>query len=428
MASAAVALHLADTGLWACSGEREWSGGTASGLAPLAFVDSGYIAEAARVTPVTVGLGELIRHAAAEVGAAEPVSLHVTAPTRWGTARREVVAAAAGRVASQVTVWPVAVAAAKAYVAARDVVAGTEDWLVVECDAAVTSVSRVRFDAGQVSVLGTDAASADEPDSGAMSLASAMGESAPFAAVLVVGECAECDALMARFGRLAVVVIEPAQLARALLPVVDRGPRQPVVHLTPRPAASATRSVGRAAALVAVVVLGALAMGAYVVLGRDESHPEPAPDAAAQGQELALGTVRVHLPPGWRMRTTEPATEGKSARLELVAQEGPDRRIIVTQAPLGAGVGYDAVVAELARLIAAGGRDSKFGALEPGVEFGGRSTIAYRESPDVYSHVMWHVMVEHDSQVSVGCQSLVGDWEFLAGECEQLIRTMVIVP
>ncbi|MFZ2177835.1 MAG: type VII secretion-associated protein, partial [Rhodococcus sp. (in: high G+C Gram-positive bacteria)] len=69
-----------------------------------------------------------------------------------------------------------------------------------------------------------------------------------------------------------------------------------------------------------------------------------------------------------------------------------------------------------------------FGGLERDVVFGGRPGISYNEFPDESSSVKWHVLVERDLQVSVGCQFLSGEWDAIEGVCAEMVRSLVIAP
>lgn len=152
----------------------------------------------------------------------------------------------------------------------------------------------------------------------------------------------------------------------------------------------------------------------------------PATTTATAAADLEVGGIRVTLPSGWKERAPA-ASASSGSRVELVPAGGADRRIIITQNAVREDSGYDEVAVTLAAKIAQRGRPELFGELERDVVFGGRPGIAYSEFPDASSVVRWHVLVERDLQVSVGCQFLAEEWESIESVCEEVVRSLVIV-
>lgn len=145
------------------------------------------------------------------------------------------------------------------------------------------------------------------------------------------------------------------------------------------------------------------------------ANPNPDPALAAAG-------VRLELPPGWQRRPGQAGT----GRLELVPGGAARQRIVVVRNNLVPGAGYDEMAAQLTARVAASA--DVMGDLRRDVEFGGRHGLAYTERPTDGSLVDWHVVVERDAQLSVGCQYLPGEWNAVAADCERVVRTVGIDP
>ncbi|MBJ8347466.1 type VII secretion-associated protein [Antrihabitans sp. YC2-6] len=443
--TAVVAVHLTEARVWACSADHEWDGKVGVDEAvlvdapPTWFVDSGNCAVDGQMIAVVDALSRLVRQAVREVHAAGTPDIAVlTFPSYWGSVRQRVIAAAARPHADEVELVSTALATGMAFAEQRGRGPGRDHWVVVECGLLGTTVTRLRQVAGELESLSCERSL----DLGSSELSDRAGDVAaeiaglagtdPIDAVLVAddGDNDELVAKLQTAWRDKVHLVPAQSIARRLA----RSERQPAAVPEAVPAVRASswaieeppRNRPRVAFLAAGAI-GLVVATVVAVVALQHDSPEGAPQAKAVGQQIALGRVRVELPEGWRMRRSDPADASGSSRLEIVATDEPDRRIIVIQTVLNAGSGYDRVVTDLAKQIADGGHSSKLGALEPDVVFGGRRGIAYRESPDVYSQVRWHVIVDRDTQISVGCQSLVGDWEALAGECEELVAAMIVV-
>ncbi|SLH76385.1 type VII secretion-associated protein, Rv3446c family [Mycobacteroides abscessus subsp. abscessus] len=58
------------------------------------------------------------------------------------------------------------------------------------------------------------------------------------------------------------------------------------------------------------------------------------------------------------------------------------------------------------------------------VVFAGRPGLSYIERPDGGSTVHWHVLVEHGTQVSIGCQYAGDGWERVESACERFAESI----
>ena len=105
-----VALHLTESGLWACAQGRDWHGSADEFAgARIDTVDDGLVALDDRMSRVTDAWSSLFVTAVGAVGLSAPVeSAAVSCPSHWGEPRRQALATAARRCADEVRVVPLA--------------------------------------------------------------------------------------------------------------------------------------------------------------------------------------------------------------------------------------------------------------------------------------------------------------------------------
>ncbi|TLG11477.1 type VII secretion-associated protein [Nocardia cyriacigeorgica] len=210
-----------------------------------------------------------------------------------------------------------------------------------------------------------------------------------------------------------------------------------------RPPRSRTPIYIAAAAVAAIVVAGA---GAAVVLNQTDDSggaaaaartstvaepssstsapttPAKATTTKAVPASQSIGNIRFEVPAGWRV--TEAAG---GSRVYLVPEDGTKARITLTQKQVVPGVGYDKVAADLEAQI----KQRPAGTMSPlrrDVVFGGRSGLAYTEHPDDGSQVDWHVIVEHSTQVAIGCQYQTGGQDTTTQLCADVATTLEVIP
>ncbi|NEW39090.1 type VII secretion-associated protein [Nocardia cyriacigeorgica] len=210
-----------------------------------------------------------------------------------------------------------------------------------------------------------------------------------------------------------------------------------------RPPRSRTPIYIGAAAVAAILVAG---IGAAVVLTQPEdagsataaAHsstvtevsssavaPTTAPKATTTKTTPApqtIGNLKFEVPAGWRV-----IDAAGGSRIYLVPEDGTKARITLTQKQVVPGVGYEQVAANLEAQI--GQRPA--GTMSPlrrDVVFGGRSGLAYTEHPDDGSQVDWHVIVEHSTQVGIGCQYQTGGQDTTTQLCAAVATTLEVIP
>ncbi|MFC9551107.1 type VII secretion-associated protein [Rhodococcus sp. NPDC056960] len=467
--TSSVAIHLTESGMWSCA-----RGVTTAirELTPLCFVDDEYVDVDGGVLAVSDALTAVLRSGIDAAGESAPIATAVLShPSEWGSARRSVLSDAGSRVATGTVLVPVAVAAAES------IAAPAGRWLVVESRTVGATACYVVGEVGGYRVADCDHDSSVCADEGIDGWVAAVAELVARArgdrrvdGILLTGidDSREVSSL-----RDAVAAsVEPAvdirvvtgeDIARGLASRLPEAVGEPPVMAVPQsnwlePALQRSEQDDRrhvrptlfAVAAVLAVVVGAVLVftlrgpdsGTESVRALDASAVPAAPATptttygpprattttatAVAGTDLEVGGLRVTLPGGWTQRVTG-ASAPSGARVELVPSGGADRRIIITQNAVRDGAGYDEVAATLAAKIAQRGRPGLFGELERDVVFGGRPGISYSEFPDESSAVRWHVLVERDLQVSVGCQFLTEEWESIESACEELVRSLVIV-
>jgi len=416
----------------------------------------------------------LLRYVAAVTGAAcDTGTVVVVHPSGWSPRRREMLCTAARHIARNAELVPVAVAAGQVVE-----VADSERCVVLEvAPRGVTAVALAAGRGGEPALgrlarvpdLGADDVDTDAGFDAVDALVGSVSGPIDPDVVIVTGVPGEpagvglCGRIRDRIGRgIRVVPVAAGEILAAIGDAPDG--REPTTASAPVPAAESTAhwlrdvrdpapepsrwrhaggwavaAAGLAAAAVVAwfVVVIAVPVGDTVAHGsadRSDGTAPPPGDAArqtapgvARGADssvtLDLGGIRVDLPSRWRVRDLRSVG---AARVELLPDSGPDRRIVVVHSRLADGIDTAAVAATLAERAVERGdviRD-----LDAATTFGDRPVIAYTEVPDEYSMVRWSVIVEDGVQVAIGCQYLVDEWTGIRSECEQAVHTAVVVP
>ncbi|WP_459549346.1 type VII secretion-associated protein [Nocardia sp. X0981] len=387
--------------------------------------------------------------------------LTIVHPTDWDPHRLAVLETAAGRHGDEVVLQPTALRAVTASRRLRDV-----RTVVLEFGPLSTTASTVvaAQDGPRLEycehepVLAAAEIAADEHGTAAFrALLERLLHGCAVSAVIVVGR-ADADftdliaAVIADLGHNAeLVVVAGADLVRARrsetavvppgLPPAQRDSEwlQPLREraAATRPPRSRTPLYLAAAAVLAAAVL----IGGGIVLvrstgGSSETVASPPPPSAGPTSVRAtsdpetrpgpvtLGAVRITVPNGWRL--AQPSAD-PGRRLELVPDAGLRARITVTQQPLAADAGYDRVAITLEDQIARRPAGS-VSALRRDAVFAGRPGLAYTEYPEDGSIVDWHVIVEHSTQISIGCQYRTGGQDSITPICEDLATSLDVVP
>ncbi|BAH54471.1 hypothetical membrane protein [Rhodococcus opacus B4] len=456
-----VAIHLTESGMWSCV-----RGVTRAvhETTPLCFVEDENVDVDGGLLAVSDALTAVFRSVTGGAGEASPIATAVLShPTEWGSARRDVLAAAGSRVAADTVLVPVAVVTAEAAASSGG------RWLVLESRAVGATASYVVGEVGGYRVVACEHDPSLCADEGIDEWAAAIVElgarargDRPVDGLLLTGAGDSQERASMRDAVIAVAsvdtdvrIVTGEEIVRALATSVVDVDEVPTTMAVPQanwlePALQGSdrgdrrnvRPTFLAVAAVLAVVVGAVLVftlqkpdaGTETVRALDASAAPVAPTltrsavptTTAADPSLVVGGLRVTLPSGWKERAPAASTSSPP-RLELVPVGGADRRIIITQNSVREGSGYDEVAATLASKIAQRGRPELFGELERDVVFGGRPGIAYSEFPDESSVVRWHVLVERDLQVSVGCQFLAEEWESIESACEDVVRSLVIV-
>lgn len=481
-----VELVLTDTRVWARGPSTHWDGvpsvvlgGNGSLVvgepldphgqvgSAVQFVAAERIALLPRVPEVTEAFSALLATVLDNLGLGSPCErFTIVCPTEWGARRRATVATAARRFAEEVVFEPLAqraVAADEATLRARRVV-------VLEFGAITTAAATVvrTHDGAQVE------ACEYEPDLALDDLGVDPGAAEGLAAVL--------NRLLDG-GRADVVQVfgtaDPAKLE--LIDQVARRTCGPEVELRPvsgvdllrrpeprpdyvpdpvrampdtewlqplrqRAAAQAPKrnTALYAAAAAGVVVLAAAVVGAVIAFGGSKDAPGSAAapttsTAAAAGPTSArpststgpgaadvatqtLGPVTFRLPQGWGVSSSSTS----SSRVDLSPEDGSRLRLTVIQTPVAADAGYARIAADLESQMR---EKPSLGDLRRDVVFAGRSGLSYVERPDGGSTVRWHVLLEHGTQVSIGCQYVAEDgWATLEPSCAELAASIDVQP
>jgi len=347
----------------------------------------------------------------------------VTYPSHWGSFRRGVLESAARRSAHEVLLVPVALAVPAPGNCTR--------WVVLECGPLSTTASLVERggDGGPAVVaceLVSDTGSLDlrdHPDRVSLldrSVRTVAGER-PVDVVLVTGaEDPELATTLTTGIESTVVVVADADLVRlptAADVVPDERHDAAAAWLEHAPLIPRRRPGRTVLAMVGALVVAAV-VGTALVFWQPWTRPGVS-DAAEPLQRFEIGPVSVQLPDRW-------SAEAKPGRLDLTLAGVGGHRIVLVPADVAAGSDRAEVARALERRIADRGPDGPFSEFDPDAEFAGRRGISYVETPDDRSRVRWHVLVEDGVQVSVGCQFRDGEWDALAPDCEQAVRSVEV--
>lgn len=414
-------------------------------------------------TPVDA-MGALIARLLADLRIPAPCGqLSLVCPTEWGSRRRTTVAAAARRYASDVVCTDTAV---------RAVIAGERNrdrrTVVVEFGVLSTTASSVvpTHDGLRVEAcehepdLALAELVADGPAHTKLrSVLDCLLDGQAADSVLLVGAGSD-PALHELLGTPVSQVCGPATELRALpgadlarnkqdeardyQPTLAELPRNEWVQPLRDRAARTSQPRSRTplylgVAAVGVVLLATSAGIAVLNSGGDDSGATAAPGSSAAARpeaqqpsstsgasapaEQTVDHLRFQVPRGWRISAPTEA----SNRVELVPENGPPAKITVTQRQVDLDVGYLQIAADLDAQIAQrpAGSVSELGR---DVVFGGRSGLAYTEHPEDGSQVDWHVIVEHSTQVSMGCQYQAGGQDSIRHVCADFATTLAVTP
>ncbi|MGY2056803.1 type VII secretion-associated protein [Nocardia gipuzkoensis] len=382
-------------------------------------------------------------------------------PTEWGADRRDVLEHAARRCTQKVVFEQIAVRS----VASDEGTSHSRRTLVLEFATLTTTASAVIRSHRGVHVesceieptLALDDITAESPGFASLrALVARLLDGGPIDLAQVVGlaDTAKLDLLRSAIEQAAGAALELRPVAGVDL---VRGRRlEPGDSPDPSPAPASTewmqplreraaeqrqpryRTTGFAiAAIMAVLAVALAVVGAVVLSGRADDGVTAAPGTEAAptsamppvGTSIgaspeAFGRIRFQVPPGWRVA---PSPEGGRARVDLVPEAGARQRITMMQTPLAAGSGYEQVAAKLETQIAQR-PPGVLTDLKRDVVFGGRSGLAYSESPGDGSTVRWHVLLEHGIQVSIGCQYAGDGWSQLEIPCSNFGDSVRVVP
>lgn len=145
----------------------------------------------------------------------------------------------------------------------------------------------------------------------------------------------------------------------------------------------------------------------------------PTPSSPSEDANYVVeGRVALRIPPGWVV-TRVTAGPG-SRRLQATAQSEQGVALHVTQSFVPGETLTR--TAEVLRQAVADQPRHVFVDFNPGDRRGGRPAVTYREVR-VGRDTRWTVVLDGSTRISVGCQSVPGREEAIAGPCEQAIRT-----
>ncbi|MFI9506391.1 type VII secretion-associated protein [Nocardia sp. NPDC052566] len=390
-------------------------------------------------------------------------SITVVHPSSWGASRRKILGTAARNIAPDVVLDTIATRAA---MVGRDG-ARHQKIAVIEVSPLSTTASLVgcRGDEAWIEAceheptVGSADLTADErsPDRFADLITRLFADGRDADSILVLG--VSDPALLERI-RTAVVATCPLPLdVRPIAGADLLGPHQESMpsariergteSLSPewfgslRERAAATKPPrNRRAALLTVAALSAaiavVAAGIVFAVRRDDAPavaqptpvvestvsaaPPPAPTSHRPTTET-FGRLTAQIPVGWHR--VGPNDRAADARVVLVPDDGTRQRITVIQNPLTSGSGYEQVAANLDAQL----KQRPSGTvtdLRRDVVFGGRPGLAYNELPGDKSQVEWHVTIDRDTQVSLGCQYLEGGRDIAIHVCEQFAAHLVV--
>ncbi|BDT85114.1 type VII secretion-associated protein [Nocardia cyriacigeorgica] len=393
--------------------------------------------------------------------------LTIVAPTEWGTRRRSDIETAGLRVASEVEIHTTALQAVAADTRNRD-----RRTVVIEFGPLSTTATSIIYGHQGPVIEACEhepnlAAAEISPDNPGLvefrALVERLLAGRPADSVLVVGgpDPAFLDLIGSAIaevvgGDTELRTVASADLARmnsseatpyaaAALPQLPQTewlqPLRERAAATRAPRSRAPVYIG-AAAVAAILVAG---VGVAAVLNQPDdsgsatsvaksSTVEPSPPldtlttaakattTNAAPAQLTIGNIRFEAPVGWRVTEAAGGT-----RVYLVPEDGTKARITLTQKQVVPGVGYEKVAADLEAQIKQRPAGT-VGPLRRDVVFGGRSGLAYTEHPDDGSQVDWHVIVEHSTQVGIGCQYQTGGQDTTTQLCADVATTLEVIP
>lgn len=195
-------------------------------------------------------------------------------------------------------------------------------------------------------------------------------------------------------------------------PGAGEAPEEPGRPGAPDPATPSAEGPDRArAAIVVAGVLGAVLLGAGLLLG----GPRPATPAGATVAQYGYAAA---LPTGWEHTGGDP----QRRRVLLTPAGGPDGAdlLVLERSPLGydAGREPDRARRELAALVG-----------DPGpvpATVGGRAVLRWTETPGDGTVVDWHVVFSGTDELVAGCRRPVG--APVAAACAEVVATLHRVP
>lgn len=134
------------------------------------------------------------------------------------------------------------------------------------------------------------------------------------------------------------------------------------------------------------------------------------PPVAPESGPVTVGRTTLTVPADWhRADPPAPGTASPPPTQSRTVFVAPDdgARILLVQSPVRAGSTQASVASSLRNRIGQRGDDvvSEF---SPSTRFAGRDVISYREAPVSGAPIRWYVLVDHDLQVSIGCQTGTG--------------------
>ncbi|MFC9515849.1 type VII secretion-associated protein [Nocardiaceae bacterium NPDC056970] len=431
--SEAVVVHLGVDAVWVGSATGVVASPDAALRDCLDGIDDEFVDSAQHVRPTVEMLASVIGRAVGSGSGRDGFVdvMTVLHPSHWGQARRAALGAAARRSANDVETVPIALA----------VPAPTDSggWIVVECAETSTTVVAVRPGPRGARAI---AACAFAPRTGSLDveaesarialvddLIDEVSAGGSFGTVCVVGPSADTVArLLSTSGARDVRSVPPEVLvacrtapSESSSSTVVSGPtRGSWVDQVPAPVP--VRTTGRSVVIGATLAAVALLIAAVSVIAVRHTGGSDRAPAAAPLQRVEIGRASTELPDAWQVRGDQPG------RLDLVPDDGRGGRIVVLPTELSVGSGWDPVVRGLERKIGERGAAGPFSDFTPDLEFGGRRSVGYVESPADGSRVRWFVLVEDDVQVSVGCQYRDIGWEAIAADCEQAVRAVTVAP
>lgn len=437
--SGRAALCFADNGVWSGYAGQEAvlprflsvGSADAGSLSPLVFADAPRVAAGGRLYPTAAAVQALLAGLIDQLDVPRPVSKLVCGyPAHWGSARRAMLTAAMRDVARETQLVPTASALAKRSNSSGPV-------LVVECAELETLASVVQPD-GTVAACEIATCGLADGDSAAASIAAAAAAAATGhspALVLLAGgadPAALMNALTTEFSPVPVQVADWPDTVRALLAGQDNPAASPASRqldsVPPWPVQQrrVPKPVLVGAALTAVVAVAAA--GSVWVSHRGSGHDSPAAahSAAAPPASSALprrganiGPVQVFPPPDWSR------ADGTRPGITWTEFTGPDKlRLLVQIGLLKEPITFEALGKVLERETQK--EPGRYVDLRHRTSLGGRDGIGYREFNGTKQEITWHVLLEGQIQISIGCGYPTGRWTSIAAECAAFVRSVQV--